>query len=101
MTGHTIKGAQGPAAVHTELGWVLSGPVCSGSVENQQRSNLETTHALKCANDQVCYGGLQGEMKRYWDLDSLGVKPPSVYEEFVEKLLYETCTALEMIPTPN
>ena len=90
MAGHTIKGAQGPTAVHTELGWVLSGPVCSGSVENQQRSNLVTTHALKCATDQVCYGGLQGEMKKFWDLESLGVKPPSVYEEFVEKLFYET-----------
>ena len=89
VTGHTIKGAQGPTAVHTKLGWVLSGPVCLGSVENQQRSNLVTTHVLKCATDQVSYDGLQGELKKFWDLESLGVKPPSVYEEFVEKLLYK------------
>ena len=88
-TGHTIKGAQGPTAVHTKLGWVLSGPVCLGSVENQQRSNLVTTHVLKCATDQVSYDGLQGELKKFWDLESLGVKPPRVYEEFVEKLLYK------------
>ena len=44
VTGHTIKGAQ---AVHTKLGWVLSGLVCLRSVENQQRSNLVTTHVLK------------------------------------------------------
>ena len=89
MTGHTIKGAQGPTAVHTKLGWVLSGPVCLGSVENQQRSNLVTTHVLKCATDQVSYDGLQGELKKFWDLESLGLKPPSVYEKFVEKLLYK------------
>ena len=89
VTGHTIKGAQGPTAVHSKLGWVLSGPVCSGRVENQQRSNLVTTHVLKCTTDQVSYDGLQGELKKFWDLESLGVKPPSVYEEFVQKLLYK------------
>ena len=44
VTSHTIRWAQGPTAVHTKLGWVLSGPVCLRSVENQQRSNLVTTH---------------------------------------------------------
>ena len=29
------------------------------------------------------------ELKKFWDLESLGVRPPSVYEEFVEKLLYK------------
>ena len=74
MTGHTIKGAQGPAAVHSKLGWVLSGSVSLGSVENQQRSNLVTIHVLKCATDQVSYDGLRGELKKFWDLESLGVK---------------------------
>ena len=65
MTGHTIKGAQGPTAVHTKLGLVLSGPVCSGSVENQQRSNLVTTNVLKYATDKVSYDGLQRELKEF------------------------------------
>ena len=59
------------------------------SVENQQRSKLVTTHVLTCATDQVSYDGLQGELKKSWDLESLGVKPPHVYEEFVQKLLYK------------
>ena len=46
VTGHTIKGAQGPTAVHTKRG--LSGPVCLRSVENQQRSNLVTSNLVKC-----------------------------------------------------
>ena len=48
-----------------------------------------TTHVLKCAADQVSYDGLQGELKRFWDLESLGVKPSRAYEEFVEKVLYK------------
>ena len=48
-----------------------------------------TTHVLKFATDQVSYDGLQGELKKFCDLKSLGVKPPSVYEEFVEKLLFK------------
>ena len=48
-----------------------------------------TTYVFKCATYQVSYDGLQGELKKFWDLVSLGVKPPSVYEEFVEKLLYK------------
>ena len=75
--------------VHAKLGWVLSEPFCSGSVENQQRSNLVTAHVLKCATDQVSYDGLQGELLRFWYLESVGVKPPRVYEEFVETLSYK------------
>ena len=48
-----------------------------------------TTHVLTCATDQVSYDGLQGELKKFWDLESLGVRLPSVFEEFVEKLLYK------------
>lgn len=32
LTDHNVKGAQGSTTVHTELGWVLAGPVCSGRV---------------------------------------------------------------------
>ena len=46
VTSHTIKGVQGPTAVHTKRG--LSGPVCLRSVENQQRSNLVTSNLVKC-----------------------------------------------------
>ena len=89
VTSHTIKGAQGPTALHSKLGWVLLGPVCTGRVQNQKRSNPVTTHVLKCTIDQMSYDGLQGELKTFWDLESLGGKPPSVYEEFVEKLFYK------------
>ena len=62
VTGHTIRGSQGPTAVHTKLGWVLSGPVGSGDAEDLQRNNLVTTHVLKCATEPVSYEGLEGEL---------------------------------------
>ena len=88
VTGHTIRGTQGPTAIHTKLGWVLSGPVCRGDPGSQQSSNLVETHVLKCATDEVPYEGLQGELKKFWDLESLGIKTPSIHEEFLEKLTY-------------
>ena len=88
VTGHTIRGSQSPTAVHIKLGWVLSGIVGSGHAEDLQRNNLVTTHVLKCTTEPGSYEGLEGELKKFWDLESLGVKPPSVYEEFLEKLTY-------------
>ena len=73
VTGHTIRGTRGPTALHTKLGWVLSGPVSCGNPGGEQRSNLVTTHVLKCATEQVPYEGLEGEVKKFWDLESLWV----------------------------
>ena len=69
VTGHTIRGTRGPTALHTKLGWVLLGPVSCGNPGGQQRSNLVTTHVLKCATGQVPYEGLEGEVKKFWDLE--------------------------------
>ena len=88
VTGHTIRGTQGPTAIHTKLGWVLSGPVCCGDPGRQQSSNLVTTHVLKCATGEVPCEGLQGELKKFWDLESLGIKTPSIHEEFLENLTH-------------
>ena len=88
VTGHTIRGTQGPTALHTKLGWVLSGPVSCGNPGGQERSNLVTTYVLKCATEHVPYEGLEGEINKFWDLESLGIKTPSIHEEFLEKLTH-------------
>ena len=86
LDGHTIREAQGPTAVHTKLGWVLSGPVCNGNLGGEQSSNLVTTQVLKCATEEVPYQGITEELKEFWDLQSLGVRSPSLYQESLEKL---------------
>jgi len=47
-----------------------------------------TTRVLKCATEQVPYEGLEGEVKKFWDLESLGIKTQSIHEEFLEKLTH-------------
>ena len=86
VTGHTIRGTQGPTALYTKLGWVLSGPVSCRNPGGLQRSNLVANHVLKCSTKHVPYEGLEGEVKKFWDLESLGIKTPSIHEEFLEKL---------------
>ena len=73
------------------IGWVLSGPT-SGAVQNdQQQNNLVTTHVLKTATNPVdiTNESLDGSLQRFWDLESLGVRPRSVYEEFEGRITFE------------
>lgn len=46
MTGEIRRGKDGPAALHTRFGWVLSGPVAATSQEISA-INLITTHTLR------------------------------------------------------
>ncbi len=42
VTGHVIHGNDGPTAMHTRLGWVLSGPVKGGST----RFSVQCQHSI-------------------------------------------------------
>ena len=86
-----VRGEDGPTAIQTKLGWVLSGPT-NGAVQNdQQQNNLVTTHVLKTATKPVdiTNESLDGSLQRFWDLKSLGVRPRSVYEKFEERITFE------------
>ena len=51
LTGEPLRGNTGPTAIHTRVGWILSGPVTVAK-EEQNPSTL-VTHVLKvegCAN---------------------------------------------------
>ena len=49
VSGKVLRGEDGPTAIQTKLGWVLSGPT-NGAVQNdQQQNNLVPTHVLKRA----------------------------------------------------
>ena len=91
VSGKVLRGEDGPTAIQTRLGWVLSGPT-NGAVQNdQQQNNLVTTHVLKMATKPVDITdeSLDGSLQRFWDLESLGVRPRSVYEEFEERITFE------------
>ena len=46
VTGGVSRGAQGPTAIHTKLGWVLSGPAPLVN-SKQSATNLVSTHVLR------------------------------------------------------
>ncbi len=89
VTGRVRRGARGPMAIHTKVGWVLSGPV------DQQITCVNLvlgapTHALKveaCAVER----SLDDQLKRFWDLESLGIVPneSSVYEKFTQEISFD------------
>ena len=89
VTGNVIRKATGPIAVHTRLGWVLSGPaeefLCQGTVVN-----LITTHTLvvDAYSPEDSKQDLNGKLKAFWDLESIGIMSNecNVYQEFEKSI---------------
>ena len=89
ITGKTKRGKNGPIAVQTVLGWVLSGPI--GRVLFAGNSTTLATHALhvECVpqeNEAV----LDEHLNSFWDLESFGVTLPAhtVLEEFQDSIRF-------------
>jgi len=92
VKGNVVHCQGGPTAVHTRLGWVLSGPV-QGSPLGISSVNLFTTHSLRvdAYRQQQSERELDNQLKMFWDLESLGVMHdrPSVYDEFQKGIMYK------------
>ena len=81
VTGEVMKGESGPTAMNTKLGWVLSGPIERSTVSREPVTNL-------AANPLRDGAGLDNEIKKFWELEALGIQPEeaSVYEEFTNTI---------------
>ena len=88
-TGATSRGDAGPIAIHTRLGWVLSGPAPAAE-SDQQSFSLVTTHTLHVGNVPCDTTSLNDTPQSFWDLESLGIKEPdrSVFTEFEESIQF-------------
>ena len=88
-TGKTSRGESGPIAIHTSLGWILSGPVPSTETGRSSVS-LVTTHTLRVDTQQHEISNLDDTLRSFWELESLGIKEPdrSVYTEFGENTCF-------------
>ena len=55
VTGNVSRGSSGPTAIHTKLGWVLSGP-SSHTERDECAMNFSITHVLyaQTASDFPC-----------------------------------------------
>jgi len=71
VTGKTIRGTDGPTAIETTLGWVLSGPA---GVDEHGRSavSLVNTHTLRV--EGVANKELDETLRSFWELESFGIK---------------------------
>lgn len=89
VTGGICRGRGGLTAIHTKLGWVLSGPV-PGQHSEGCSMNLTTTHVL-CADTQITDAGLDAQLRSFWELESLGIhkEEGSVYEDFAKKISFQ------------
>ena len=80
-TGQVSRGDDGPIAVETKLGWVLSGPAPIADY------SLLTTHSLRI--DTYKEESLNKTLRTFWELESLGISVSckSVHQEFEENIL--------------
>ena len=91
VTGEIRKGTNGPTAINTNLGWVLSGPVENHSQQRLEASvNVSSTHVLQLETppSQPMHHEDDQQLRRFWDLESLGIskEEKSVVEEFTSTI---------------
>ena len=90
VTGNTRRGKTGPIAIHTKVGWVLSGPTEVPNTTKAANLLVRTTHLLKIHTTPV-EDNMDQTLKKFWDLESLGIQPQetSVQEEFTQSIHFK------------
>lgn len=81
ITGRLQRGADGPIAIETKLGWVLSGPVViSGQTDESHSLVVHTMHISAPTSETQT---LDNTMKSFWELESFGIPSTdcSLYDE--------------------
>ena len=88
VTGRVIRGKSGPIAIHTKVGWILSGTVTNPTAVNLTLSSL--THTLKIDAFKV-EPSLDDQLKQFWELESLGIptNETPVYEKFLQQIRFD------------
>jgi len=83
VTGSICRGASGPIAIHTKLGWVLSGP-SSHDEPDQCAMNLSVTHVLHAETHSVEPCALDDQLRAFWELEALGIQDEdkTPYDDF-------------------
>ena len=85
--GQTIRGEpEEPVAIETELGYVLSGPLKPNSSKGGQKYSVNIVADKGVSSDSI---GLECEIKRLWDLDSIGIRvSDEVHETFENEVSF-------------
>lgn len=92
VTGSVCRGVQGPTAIHTKLGWVLSGPTQSSEAMVQSAACVVTTHLLRVDSQPIDESAqLSEQLRSFWELESLGIREEdkTLYDEFVSHVSFQ------------
>ena len=88
ITGRLQRGADGPVAIETKLGWVLSGPVAvSGQMDELHSLVVHTLHIGAPTPEMQ---SLDDTMKSFWELESFGIPSTdrSLYDELRDTIVF-------------
>ena len=77
VTGNVAKSSEGPVAVDSKLGWLLSGPIDSGETNNVSHacvviSGVPVNPTFDSTNDV-----LVKSLHEFWNVESLGILSPT------------------------
>ena len=82
-SGRVLRGKEdGPAAIETRVGWVLSGPI--GKEDTSAASDGIACFHVNTVTDRT--STLNEDLRRFWSLESLGIRPveESVRDRFAQ-----------------
>ena len=92
LSGKCIKAHQGPVAMESVLGWILSGPVDNDSRVESTHANFVETHVLRLESiAEIKETSLEAQVSKFWELESIGIQKQenTVYESFEDEISFE------------
>ena len=90
VTKVVIRSDDGPVAVKTSLGWVLSGKMIGREVMTS--TNLISAHVMKTTVESEEDGRLEDLVHKFWSLDAINISDKNetgVFERFTETTFFE------------
>ena len=88
VSGECIHVPNGPVAMNTRLGWIVSGPMY-GLAEEESTSLV--THVLKTSTSiEESNRKLERQLHKFWDLESVRIidEERTVYEQFADMVQF-------------
>ena len=68
ITGDIIRGKEGPMAVGSKFGYILSGAIQGA---HERPSNVQLTQVLRI--EEVTNEKIYSEVKKFWEIESIGI----------------------------
>ena len=90
VTGSICRGKEGPTALHTKLGWVLSGATVHGYRTTSSLACNVSTHSLTVDTCPTGSKELEESLRSFWELESMGVRETerTLYDEFSDGIVF-------------